>query len=155
VKPSLIIHKRPFLLLEVLIAFALVSLSMIPLMRPHIVILQEEKAFLKELELDKRVNQFYVDMLESLYNNRIPWEEITQGTEGVFTEEALRSLPYKGKWKLEAVKNKPKKVEVQYPESYHLIELNLSFTPVHGKDREKNTKDFSFTIFITRELEKA
>lgn len=64
------------LLLEVLIALALISLCIIPLISPHVILFKVHKQFATTLELGHTVNQMYVEVLEKLHKNEISWNAI-------------------------------------------------------------------------------
>lgn len=95
--------KRAFLLLEVLIAFALVTLCAIPLIYPHAAIYRTQKEFVNKIELDHEVNLIYVNLLEKLHRNEIPLEDIRH--------ETLFTLPqtikgYTGTYHFETIREK-------------------------------------------------
>ena len=71
--------RRPFTLIEVLVALMLVTTCAIPLLRPHFRIagkkLAEAKALKRQMEVDAR----FATVREQLYENQIPWNAITGG----------------------------------------------------------------------------
>ncbi len=65
------LDKRHQLLIEVLIALSLVLLCLLPLLQPHIVMIQSENDFVHEVQLDRVVNELFADLLVSFYNQQI------------------------------------------------------------------------------------
>ena len=96
------IRKQPFLLLEVMIAFSLIVLCIFPLISPHIELYKAKKLFLNRLEQDHVVNVLYVDLLEKLYRNEIPWETLQDKKKIPFEK-----LGYQGTYQFEEIKHKP------------------------------------------------
>lgn len=111
------IKKRPFALLEVMIAMALVALCALPLIFPHVAILKAEKAFNDDLELDHIVSLLYAHLLEKLYLNEIPWNDIMEGKMQPIESDLLESIGYnkkirfKGFYCFHEIKHKPPKPE--------------------------------------------
>lgn len=104
--------KRPILLLEVLIAIALVTLCILPLLAPHVEILREQQRLITHMKIDHQINLLYVDLLESLQKNEIAWGDLLSGR--IFSVE-------EGKWNA-ADKNTlkvPLKVTYQFELDQH------------------------------------
>jgi hypothetical protein len=74
------VQRRHQSLLEVLIAFALIALCVLPLIYPHVAIYKAQNKFARKLELDHVVNLLYGKVLEKLYMNTIPWADLAQTT---------------------------------------------------------------------------
>jgi len=72
-------RKRPYLLLEVLIALTLVVMCFIPLLRPHLFIVTEERRLLREIDTQRAVRLLFMEILVELYNNTISWKDIEDG----------------------------------------------------------------------------
>lgn len=70
------IRKQSFLLLEVLIAFTLVVLCIIPLLSPHVGIYKEQKHFINQIEWNHAVHLIYVDVLEKMHKGEISLADI-------------------------------------------------------------------------------
>jgi hypothetical protein len=117
------------LLLEVLIAFSLVVLCALPLVAPHIELLRGQRQIIRWIELDHTVNLLYADILEKLYYNTLPWEEILAKHPYAISQETLKQLGYKNLPPTEAVyffedvENKSNNEGV----SLHQIKLILRF----------------------------
>lgn len=116
------VSKRPFLLLEVMIAFALVVLTILPLIYPHTYILRTQKEFIKEIDLDLWVNNHYANLIEQLYKNQIPWDVISgQRTLSLNPE----NLPFSGTLQFTQLKSKPDEITTY---GVYLFEITYSFS---------------------------
>lgn len=73
------LRRRPILLLEVLICFALIALCALPLIYPHVFMLRSEKQYVNAIELDHFVNILFIDTLQKMYQNEISWAQIEGG----------------------------------------------------------------------------
>lgn len=131
--------KRPFLLLEVLIALALVALCAIPLIYPHVAIYLSQKEFVSKIELDHKVSLNYVNILEKLHRNEISLDDIRN--------ETLFTLPegmngYIGTYSFHIIKEKFSKT-LNGPGAM-LVELKIRFeNPLTRK-----TQSFSYKVFL-------
>jgi hypothetical protein len=148
--------RRPVALLEVMIAFALVVLCAIPLIYPHVFILRAEKQFVAESALDHQVNLQYADVMQKLYQNLIPIEEILEGKEfplplGVRTEDGT-PLSFNGSYHFEVVK---KKESSEKKHNAYLLRLVFQFTPDMGVFVEKSSKPITFEYLVPLEKGKA
>jgi hypothetical protein len=76
----IVLQKRPIILLEIMIAMAMIVLCILPLLAPRSAMLQEQRKFIDAMELDHAVSLFYVDILERLYRNQIAWNDIQDHT---------------------------------------------------------------------------
>jgi hypothetical protein len=88
--------KKPFLLLEILIAFFLVSLCIVPLVRQPLSLYQSELKRLEEMEKERLADWSFTEVKERLLKNEIPWEKIPAKSEtsGPFSlPDALIQLP--------------------------------------------------------------
>jgi hypothetical protein len=145
IKGELKIQRRPILLLEVLIAFALVALCVLPLIFPHVFILRSEKKFNATVELDHVTNLLYANILEKLYQNDIPWSDLENekpfSIDHVLLEAAgyKKPLAFTGTYQFTLIKQKPSK---PVDKTAYIFELTLKFTPKPGLFLEKaSTKD--------------
>ncbi len=145
---------RPVVLLEVLIAFALVALCALPLIYPHVFILKSERQFVASVELDHLVNLIYADRLQKLYLKEISWAEIEGGKEISLDEGLYKQLGYEGElpfigtYRFEDVKHKPRT-----PGEKTIYLFKLIFTFIPKKTDVKNGKDklrYNYDIVIER-----
>ena len=102
-------------LLEVLIAFAIIALCILPLIYPQVALIKSEKEFIDTVELDHAVNLLYVNQLQKLYDRRIPFSVIEGGKESPIEEGLLqeagfkKNLPFTGSLRYILLKQKPPK----------------------------------------------
>lgn len=74
------IRKSPFTLLEVLIAFFLISIAILPLVYTQTFTYQQHKRFIREIDLDRIANLIFVDILERLHKKEnISWQDLQSG----------------------------------------------------------------------------
>lgn len=154
------LRKRHFLLLEVLIAFAIVIFCAIPLIAPHVDMYKAQREWLDKEELDHVVNLLYADLLEKLYLNTIDWAELRAEPEVTITPQMIREAGYNkplffnGKYKFEIKKFKPKN-EDKF--NFYLFNLKMTFVPTFLKNPttetlKAKTIEYVYTIFIVRNL---
>lgn len=124
------------LLLEVLIAFAIVALAILPLISSHVAIFKMQRNFIHSLELDHFVNRKYAEIIEKLYLSEISWSVI-EGGERV-------PLSHKGYYQFKEILHKPKE---KGPYTLYLMELNFVFP---RKNKENIT--YSYQIFLIRDV---
>ncbi len=141
--------KRHYLLLEVMIALAIIVMCVLPLMYPHVSMLQAQKRFIKKIELDHVVSLLYAKMYEQLQRNEIPWSKIEEKGLNDIDQQQLKELnhnkplPYTGTYKFaEKHKSNP-----ENPLSTSLVTLTFYFTP---KDLPKK-QDVEFPELLTYE----
>lgn len=72
------IVKKPFILLELLIAFALVGISIVPFIRFPLHQIKKETDFLSHMELERRANNILCKMTEKLIRKEVPQEPLFQ-----------------------------------------------------------------------------
>ncbi len=84
-------RKKPLTLLEVLICFFLISIAVIPLIAPYRFMLKESDEKLKELEIDRKVPLYYVELLSKFYAKEISFKNLD--------EECVFLLPDGGEYR--------------------------------------------------------
>ncbi len=70
--------KRPFILLEVLIALALISLFALPLVRAPLETIHEETKALCKLEVERNADLAFAEIKELFYKQAIPWDSFSK-----------------------------------------------------------------------------
>lgn len=154
-------NRRPIVLLEVLIAFALVALCALPLIFPHVFILRSEKKFTASVELDHATHLLYAYLLERLYQNDIPWADIETGKELPIDHTLFeaagykKSLPFNGSYKFTILKQRP-----PHPtdSAAYLFDLEFTFVPKYEFFLEKNAETdhdkifYNYQVAIERKL---
>jgi len=83
------LKKRPFLLLEVVVALILVALVAVPLLRPSVAMLLAERRAGQRLQMEQVWSVAQVTLLQKLYENQIPWEHLEGTEEHPFVDPAL------------------------------------------------------------------
>lgn len=68
--------KKPFLLLEVLIALSLVLICAIPLVKQPLKLFRDEMVHLQKMELERLADWTFTEIKEILLKNEIPWKKI-------------------------------------------------------------------------------
>lgn len=151
--------RRHSLLLEVLISFAIVALCILPILYPHVYILQSQREMLQVVELDHIVNLVYADTLEKLYLNEIHWDDIIHGKEIKIDAEKIKdcgfgcSTPYTGTVKFVEIKHKPKKPEPPENATLYLYEMAFKFSKQNKrktKDGVEKDKEYKYLVVIKK-----
>lgn len=140
--------KRPILLLEVMIAIALIVMAAIPLIYPYFYLLRTQRHFMDKVELDHAVNLHYVNLLEKLYKNEVSWASIVNELEFSISREELQSLPFKGSYRFKVENFKPKG-EPGAALTLYLIGLDYLFV---SPSEEKKDLKYHYDLFIARDL---
>ena len=141
---------RPFLLLEIMIAFALIVVCALPLLAPQLWMVEKEKQAVREIEADRLANLVFVYLAEQLYSNEITWDQLISSTRQEldikgWLEPQLRSLYYTIQYEFRELK-----ADIQdLGKSKHLFQLSVYFIPLL-----KNQKPlvFSYKLYVERDL---
>jgi hypothetical protein len=154
--------KRPFLLLEVLIAIFLISLCLLPLLAPYGLIFRDQRRFSDKIYLDYATSQLYAGILEKLYLNTIPWEQLKSTApvpiDSTLLEQTIgHAIPWKGSYAFTKHTQKPKEGDKDYnggnaPFSAHLFKLDFTFTPQSNANIKDKKMEYTYDIFIARQL---
>ncbi len=88
-------RRRPFTLLEILIAMLLVSIAIFPLLAPHTQIVKEEVRKVQELQLGPKLNKIHSDLLISLHERAYSLSQLEQGF-SLPLDLTVDHLPYRG-----------------------------------------------------------
>lgn len=134
--------RRPFLMLEVLIAFALVLLSAIPLIYPHVSMIKAQHELINKININHSANLIYVSLLEKLHKNEIPLIEIESGKIFNLEQENLKSVfGYKATYQF--FLQKVKKRNADGLKTY-LVTMQLKFIPNSGQ----KSVTYDYSVFI-------
>ena len=68
--------KKTFLLLEILIAFVLTTICIVPLVKQPLKLYKDEMAYLQKMERERLADWTFTEIEEILLKNEIPWEKI-------------------------------------------------------------------------------
>lgn len=156
------VKKRHLILLEVLIAFALVVLCVLPMIYPQVFILKSERQFVDTIELDHTVNLLYANILQKLYLNEIGWDDIQEHKRAEISDSMLREIgvehdiTFKGSYAFSIEKRKPPQPE----DKLYLVNLTFYFTPKNERTKAKTDSDmpsakpkelkYEYQVFIER-----
>jgi len=153
------VRKRYILLLEVLIAFMLVALCVFPLISPHTYILIAQRKFIDKIEVDHLVNVMYADIVERMYENKIPLNDIinsrTFEIDDTYLEQfgIKKAFPYRGTYQFGIPKSKYKP-RYEAPYTVYLLPLDFTFFPKGQENAEegKETLKYHYEVFAIRDL---
>lgn len=151
------IKKRSLLLLEVLIAFAIIVLCIFPLIYPHAAMAKAQKEFVQKVQLDHAVTLLYGQIYQDLLTNKIEWPDIINKRRFEVTPEDLQKfipdyLPYKGWYQFELKSQKPPQFQ---DKTAYIYFLKFTFEPIKiSKKNQKNSKplEYIYQVFILRDL---
>lgn len=136
--------RRYSLILEVLIAFAIIVLCILPLLYPHVGVLRAQQEMMTTVQLDHLVNLLYGKTVEKMYLNEIPWSTFHSDKPIPIDAEMIKAvgikeeIPYKGSYRFVEVKHKPKKLEPG-DKALYLYKIIYEFVPLNKK--KTNNKD--------------
>lgn len=101
------IKKRAFLLLEVLIAFALIALCAIPMIAPHISMIKAQKELETKMKINHAAKLIYANVLEKMHKNEIPLAQVEDGKTISVQEEFLEGITgYTADYRFKIIKSK-------------------------------------------------
>jgi len=137
-------RRRPFLLLEVLIALMLVSLCLFPLLYPHVGMVKEERKLSTQFKIDRAMNLAYSTIVERLYQNEIPWSAIEK-------EEALpivsAELEERGFQAVCQITETDRKKGT--PPRYYLLKMTLQLLSASDQ-QEKKLDEQEYILFVEK-----
>ena len=125
--------RRPYLLLEVVIALSLIALCAIPLLRPLFAASGREAAHVRALDNQLRAEQAFTEVRDLLYDNAIPWNALAKNRPSISTLNDC-SFTISEKTKFRKRTNTGKEGA-----TYRLLEITI-----HLDD------DYAFTLFAER-----
>ncbi len=135
------------LLIEVLIALSAVLLCILPLLQPHIAMIQSEHTFTREVQLDRVVNQLFAELLVSdFYNQKIGWEAVSSPRSVLVTSEAVQRLGYQGSYVITHLAPAGGALDESKP--FHLLQIQYVFEPALKKEKKLT---YTFQLFVQRE----
>ncbi len=143
-------RKRGFLIIDVLIAFAIFSLCILPLLAPHFLILRSEIDSLRTAQLERWADSSYADVKELLYEREIPWRDLQLGY-----QHDLRGLasvttgPNELTYYRRHFEIRGRKQYTKTKRNYRLLEIEIFFT--EEKDpRQHRHGQYSYMLFLKR-----
>lgn len=144
--------KRTMLLLEVLIALALVVLCVLPLIGPHVDLLRQQKQFVSTMELDRAVNLLYVNLLERMHKNQLPinllFDKQPKPIDPLLTDLSGINLPHlTGSYQIEEIKHKGKNEN-----GWNVYLLKLTFSLQKQSGEAATVYKFPFELTVIRKI---
>ncbi len=146
-------RSKAYLLLELLIAFMLVALCALPLVRNPLYSLKTEITAFEKIELERLAEVFFAEIKSELYQNAIPWKALdaAKQPETSFRENAVQ-IPFSGvtertylrkcylwtKWQKEG-KNR---------EDHRIVNVKITFTSV-GKSKLLE-RSFLYQVYLAK-----
>jgi hypothetical protein len=73
------VTRKPFILLEVMLAFALLGLCFLPLFLNPATYLKKEMQLLEKMELQRISELSFTQILEQMHTGKVTWNALTQG----------------------------------------------------------------------------
>ncbi len=125
--------KRPFLLLEVLIAIALVALCAYPLISPHYRLAGEKQSAIRRLQLERGADEAFCEVQERLYKGEVSWDAIIKPTKA--KPRAILSLT-------------PLTISVSEKEETYTATAVLTTKEKHAKGKRKYFRLFDIAIAL-------
>lgn len=151
--------RRHILLLEVMIAFAIIVLCIFPLLYPHAMIAKTQREFIQNIELDHAVTLLFSQVYQDLQSNRIEWGDIENGKKFEIAPQDLQKynndklLPFKGSYRFKKKYQKPTNAQSSGVTAY-IYQVIFTFFPSQKVKNGKNTSRYIYEIFILRDLRK-
>ncbi len=148
--------KKPFLLLEILIAFLLVAVCAVPLVTQPLKLYRAEMKFLEQMERERLANWTFSELKEKLLKNEIPWGKIPQkGMKGqpIPLPPAFIQIPGCAPKKVERTFTLMCKGEKKglKEEIYRLLYVRIDFSPrLFPKKKEKKSADYGFRVIVQK-----
>ena len=149
--------KRPFILLEVLVALTLVALCAIPLIIKPIRIYRSEMRLLEEGQGERLADWTFSEIKEQLLQNMIPWEKLPslqQTTEPFLLKPASIFIPGRA----------PKEIRRSFilygkgekfgddGEIYRMLHIKIVFDPQLSQ-RKKRDNFYTYRMIVQRKKE--
>lgn len=141
--------KRPFILLELLIAISLVSLAASPLLSRPLLYLRKELKSLQEIELQWLSSRAILETKALLCQNEIPWSVLSEETPQQIGVPQVFSLLTGNKVRqIISIKTVPKKSDHDTMKDIRLVEITASYSSV--KQRGDKESAFSAQVLVKR-----
>lgn len=125
------VSKRPILLLEILIAIALITLGILPMLAPFVRIYQIERNQVQEIQAAHALANLHVAFIEQLHKQEIAWDDLTGANIVEISNDFLNRLNYKAFRWITINKKKPVKAPVFFLLNidYLLMPSNIEANP--------------------------
>lgn len=153
----MIIRKRPFTLLEMMIAIFIITVCALPIITSYG---NMNKVLYEDIRVNKRENAAHLihnQMIESLYKQRIRWSDIgkdkrenAEGLEGADKEKIsalLKEINYAGFYQLSLFRAKKEKGKAR---AHYLLQLRIFMQDNNKPDEEP--VPYTYYIYAQRDL---
>jgi hypothetical protein len=143
--------KKSFILFEVLIAFVIVLLCAVPLVKQPLKLYRSELIFLEQMERERLADWTFTEIKEKLLKNEIPWEKIPpKGSEStsIPLPSAFIRIPGSNPKEIERtfrLKCKGEKKGTQ-EELYRSLLIEIDFSPRLSSKQ----KSYPFRLIVRR-----
>jgi hypothetical protein len=124
--------KRPFTILEALLSMLLVSIAIIPLIRPYTFIFSQEKRIIEELEADRIAHILFVDTIAKLLRKEMSLPPYAKG----------ERVPVENQWSDLVQYN----IYTIWEDEAHLYQVSYIFEPKNPTEKGRDTLDFHFIL---------
>lgn len=145
------IQKKPFILLELLIAVSLVVSSALPLIYSPFAAMRTEANAIAMFELQRHAENGFAHIKQQLYCNDIPWKHLTYSKkeapvlrQEIIQLDSLKQLSFIQKTRIYTLASK----KGTDGEAYRLIAVEITFEP-EQKKRAFEKKTYLNKIFVT------
>ncbi|MCH9625191.1 MAG: hypothetical protein S4CHLAM123_03610 [Chlamydiales bacterium] len=144
------IQKRSFLLFELLISLALITLCLLPLIHPHIAMRKSELQNLETIQLEQHAQTAFCSVKQKIYENReYPWDTLLNKTIKdslvdpfyVYLDQEEPRI-YTCHYTLQAVETANKN---STSKNALVLEINLTF-----QNQNHTTKSLARTLYLER-----
>lgn len=145
-----VLNRRSFLLLEVLIAFLILTVCLIPLIKTPLLFYRSEVEQLEKIERENLADWTFSEIKEGLYLGRIPWRELPGKEMGVvdfFLPEAKIKLLDSEKVIGRTFSLKCMKEKVDVESLYRIYQVKIHFTPAL---RDTKSHSYSYQIIVRK-----
>lgn len=146
------------LLLEVMIAIALVTLCLLPLITPHLAMFKEQSKFNTAMQLDHVVHLLYVDMLEQMYLGKISWKQVQEKRPVPIDDNTWSRIgqtskfPFEGHYLFGEIKHKEGK-DTEW--GVYLLTLTFVLSPKNAKEEHSPQWVFPYQLCAAKHTIKA
>lgn len=144
--------KRSFILIEILLAFVLVTICSIPLIRQPLKLYRLEIETLEQIERERLADWTFSEIKEKLFKNEISWEKIPQKNEKTAPFRLpsvslhIPGCPKKTVERQFTLQGKGEKVGPQ-GEIYRTLKIEILFTP---SLLTKKTSSYPYRLIVKR-----
>lgn len=145
-------QKKPYLLLELLIAFTIVALCAVPFVRTPVNVFETEMRSLEKMTLQRQVELDFASVKEELYKNQIAWKILMREKAAAETHVSIITLSMGKDFKRDYERTRAlyaKTVEEGRNNEEHAL-LTVHFSYKRLPKRSKDSVSFHQEFFLTK-----